>query len=187
MTFDLRALSLTQPWATLVFLGFKEYETRTWGPRPPPGLIAIHAALKMPGYAKDLAGCNMVRGLLKCEPAALPLGAIVGVGFVSNVDKMGAHTAHGVSDQERRFGDWTAGRFAWRFDWALALFEPIPCKGALSLWKVPAEIAEQLVTPDGYLVPQKWRTDVRILMQGEDETPTPTGLSGMVRRFPGFD
>lgn len=43
----IRGLTLTQPWATLVALGEKHYETRSWdtGYR---GLVAIHAAKKFP-------------------------------------------------------------------------------------------------------------------------------------------
>jgi hypothetical protein len=39
-----------------------------------------------------------------------------------------------LTDQERAFGDYTPGRFAWLLANVKALPEPIPAKGALGLW-----------------------------------------------------
>src|SRR3954451_22243677 len=45
------ALTLTQPWATLVAIGAKQIETRSWGTSY-RGWLAIHAAKGYPDAAK---------------------------------------------------------------------------------------------------------------------------------------
>jgi hypothetical protein len=40
-----------------------------------------------------------------------------------------------LTDQERAFGDYTSGRFAWLLANIRALPEPVPAKGALGLWE----------------------------------------------------
>ena len=44
----MKALTLTQPWASLVAIGAKRIETRSWS-TPYRGLLAIHAAKGFPG------------------------------------------------------------------------------------------------------------------------------------------
>ena len=50
----MKALTLTQPWASLMELGQKEVETRSWytGYR---GELVIHAAKGFPKWAKETA------------------------------------------------------------------------------------------------------------------------------------
>lgn len=50
----MKALTLYQPWATLVALGLKRIETRSW-PCGHVGPLAIHAAKTMPPYAREFA------------------------------------------------------------------------------------------------------------------------------------
>lgn len=40
-----------------------------------------------------------------------------------------------MTEQERAFGDYSVGRYAWLLADVQALPEPIPCKGALGLWE----------------------------------------------------
>jgi hypothetical protein len=49
----MKAITLTQPWATLVAIGAKHYETRSWAPPFPSGILAIHAGKGIP---KELGG-----------------------------------------------------------------------------------------------------------------------------------
>lgn len=48
----MKALSLTEPWATLVVTGEKKIETRSWK-TPYRGLLAIQAAKGFPTWAKE--------------------------------------------------------------------------------------------------------------------------------------
>jgi hypothetical protein len=49
-----------------------------------------------------------------------------------------------LTDQERAFGDYSPGRYAWLLAEIRPLREPVPCKGALSLWEVPVEAQRQI-------------------------------------------
>lgn len=57
------ALTLTQPWATLVAIGAKRIETRSWGSAY-RGPIAIHAAKGFPADARDFVYAKIVRACL---------------------------------------------------------------------------------------------------------------------------
>jgi hypothetical protein len=53
----MKAISLWQPWASLIAAGLKPYETRNWAPAPSMigQTIAIHAAKKIDRDAIDFA------------------------------------------------------------------------------------------------------------------------------------
>ncbi len=150
----MKALSFTQPWGTLVVIGAKRVETRSWS-TDYAGLIAIHASKKFPGDAKDTA----CRSRLFSDPLVeagyrsvhdLPTGAIIGTARI-----MGCRLTQDVAPQldfpELAFGDYMPGRFAWFLSDAVRFASPIPCKGALGLWRVPTEIAAAVADASGTL------------------------------------
>lgn len=128
----MKALTLTQPWASLVALGLKRIETRPWQTRY-RGQLAIHAAKGFPAQARRFADEERFRGRL---PERLPFGAIL-----CTVDLVGCHPtsliAPGLVGLEPLYGDYTAGRWAWLFkpDSLRVLETPVPAKGALGLWE----------------------------------------------------
>lgn len=123
----MKALSLTQPWATLVVTGRKRVETRGW-PTSIRERIAIHASKAMPGYAREAA---IAFGL---DPDALPRGAIVGQ--VSLVGCVPTHEARPhLSAEELWFGDFADGRFVWYLTTPTEEPEPIPARGMLGFWE----------------------------------------------------
>lgn len=163
----MKVLTLTQPWATLVAIGAKKIETRSWATSY-RGPLAIHAAKGLgPVHgAKGLQRlCDRVEfanalysaGIYKGLPPddgwfnVLPLGAIVAVCYVVNCITTAAFLESGgveirgphnrllyewePTDQERAFGDYGIGRFAWLLSDIHALPEPIPAKGARGLWE----------------------------------------------------
>lgn len=131
----MKALSLTQPWATAIILGVKQVETRSWSTNY-RGLIAIHAAKTFPKWAKDFANTEYTLGRLPC---IYPLGAIIGLAKIAEVGRT-EFVQFAVSAIERLYGDYSEGRYGWRLTDVIALPEPIPCKGALGLWNVPQDI-----------------------------------------------
>ena len=136
----LKALSLTQPWASLVVLGIKKIETRSWRTSY-RGVLVIHAAKGFPRWARDLCGdypwslALTNHGLSR--PEELPVGALLGAVMVQNCLQTTSDLQAVLSDEERQLGDYAPDRFAWQLSHALRFPRPIPCKGALGLWEIP--------------------------------------------------
>lgn len=142
----MKALSLTQPWATLVVTGEKQFETRSWKSNF-KGLIAIHAAKSFPKSAKDEIYHSVFHNALAkwgFDAASLPLGAIVGTVEIVSYHQTELIDAHIVGLKEIHFGDYSEGRWAWRLRNPKILKNPIPCKGSLSLWNVPGDVEAKI-------------------------------------------
>lgn len=88
---DVKALTIRQPWASLVALGVKTIETRPWSTKY-RGLLAIHAAVRAPdvirlGYWWCEPTWGAEAGLLNeaGQPHRLPLGAVVATSSLVDV------------------------------------------------------------------------------------------------------
>ncbi len=137
----MKALTLTQPWAQLVVEGHKEYETRSWLTHY-RGWLAIHAGKDFPRRCQSLLWDDgPIVEALNRPPNELPRGAIVGV--VTLLGCVKTDTAC-VSETERAFGNWGTGRYAWVFEDPFWLASPIPAKGSLGLWGVPAALEDEI-------------------------------------------
>ena len=132
----MKALTLTQPWATLVILGVKHWETRGWatGYRGP---LAIHAAKGWTrddiDFAFDLASRDILPLALHAEPDTdLPRGAVLGT-----VDLLSVHRSEQMhpSPLGRELGDYGPGRWVWVLANPVRFPEPVPPRGALGLWE----------------------------------------------------
>lgn len=166
----MKALTLTQPYATLISIGAKTIESRPWmtfyrGP------LAIHAAIGL----EPVGGRKGFQKLCATEPFAsvltkytqnewnkgisvleaanlIPRGVIVAVcdlvaikhiGFdeITFPDGEKFYFSGSIANiwyltaQERAFGDYTPGRYAWLLKNVQKLATPIPVKGALGLWE----------------------------------------------------
>ena len=131
----MKAITLWQPWASLIAIGAKQYETRSWAARY-RGPIAIHAAKKDPGKLQISGKFEAARGELEKAGLAwclLPTGCIVATAELVNCWRIGTNTGV-VSEKEKLFGDWTPGRYAWELANVQMLPEPIPAKGKQGLW-----------------------------------------------------
>ena len=134
-----RAISLLQPWATLVVVGAKCVETRPWRTTS-RGLLGVHASK---GFSRQQAAlclsepfCSVLAAAGFGGPGDLPLGALLGSVSVTDCVPTDTPSLEAISDQERAFGDYSPGRWAWLLEGACE-WEEVPCKGALSLWRVP--------------------------------------------------
>jgi hypothetical protein len=131
-----KALTLTQPWATLVAIGAKQIETRSWSTRY-RGPLAIHAAKGFPRAAHDLCYTEpfiTALELAKIGPGVLPRGLVVATCQLTNVVRVEPGRLY-ATERERAFGDYTIGRYAWLLDEVEPLPEPMPARGALGLWE----------------------------------------------------
>lgn len=115
----MKALSLWQPWASLIFDGRKIVETRHWemlyrGP------LAIHAAMKV-----DKEACYR----FGYDPKKIPRGAVLCVVTVWNCVKFPSDLV--VPDP---YGDFTLNRFGILMTMKEIFTEPIPVKGHQGMW-----------------------------------------------------
>jgi len=153
----IKALTLYQPWATMVAIGAKMIETRSW-PTDYKGTLAIHAG-KNRRYLSRIGDQFMAQQLLaqllpeqKAKfPATwlqpYPLGAIVAIcelvhcRQVDRYDWMGQQRGWlagqkfwPATNQEKMLGDYTPGRYMWFLDNIRIFEQPITCKGYQGLW-----------------------------------------------------
>lgn len=141
-TRSIKALSLWQPWASLMARGVKLHETRHWA-TDYRGPIAIHAAKTL-----DLAGAPDQLCIDAFGPDwanILPRGALVAVGELQRVV-----SAESLADQVTRAdhaaGNFAPGRFGWRIGDLRQLRAPIPLTGRQGLfnWTPPEDLHRQL-------------------------------------------
>lgn len=138
-------LTLTQPWATLMAIGAKSIETRSWRTKW-RGWFAIHASKSFPGECRDLcytepfnsaflrAGLNVL-----ATDTDLPLGKVLAV--VELVDCVKTESVRSKLDHaERTFGDYSDGRYAWMTRNVRRLREPFEMRGAQGLRLLPRAI-----------------------------------------------
>lgn len=140
----MRILTLTQPWATLVAIGAKRIETRSWSTKY-RGLVAIHAAKGFPIQCLALCGEEPFSTALRDELAkdALPRSQILAIADL--VDCVSTNVKNEtLSYRERSFGDYSPNRFAWKLANVRRLEVPFAFKGALGLRSLPDEIARKL-------------------------------------------
>ena len=140
----MKALTLTQPWATLVAIGAKQWETRSWS-TPYRGPLAIHAAKGWTAADRNLVRADQFFGLALALAGItageeLPRGCVVAVVDLVSVQFTGDARSWpqawlaSLADDERHFGNYGPNRYGWKLANIRRLREPIPARGALGLW-----------------------------------------------------
>ena len=111
----LRCLSVRQPWAELIIRGEKDVENRSWATKY-RGALLVHASGRVD------------REAMRAHPLeTLPTGALVGV-----VDVVGC-------TKEVRSEWHIAGMHGWYLERPRRFVKPIPLRGALGLFCLPAD------------------------------------------------
>lgn len=144
----MKAISVWQPWASLLFAPGefrKIYETRPRSMGFTPGeRIAIHAAKSLKGieiYCSVIhqpvgrfihAALDAMYGVHRSE-TQMPLGCIIGT-----VEIVGTFASELLrpSPQERAFGDWSPGRVAIGTKSPILFAKPIPFIGKQGVFRV---------------------------------------------------
>lgn len=143
----LKALTIKQPWATLIALGEKKIETRSWKTSY-RGPLFIHAGKSIEDsicHEKPFITVLNNHDIILARD--LPTGAIIAKANLVNCVKMAEwvlddnymaicsllENGQVVKDNELEFGDYTPGRYAWILE-DVEIIKPIPAKGQLSLW-----------------------------------------------------
>jgi hypothetical protein len=126
----MKALTIKQPWIYAILRDGKDIENRSWQ-RTFRGWVALHASARpechatfpMPHRIPDLG--------------TLDYSAICGLARVTD-----------IVTKSRSKWFWRPNDGSVNYGWVLkdvtALKKPIPCKGALGLWKLPPPIFREL-------------------------------------------
>lgn len=133
----MKALTLWQPWATLIVNGDKHIETRGHKTNI-RGRVAIHAAkvnkaklfLSLPMPIKEHFYKSGIR-LVDVLPRGKVLGTVEIIGCLPIEELYG--TVHDTP-KERAFGDWNSGRYGWILRNPILFEEPVPAKGSQGFW-----------------------------------------------------
>lgn len=152
----MKAITLQQPWATLVAIGAKRLETRSWSTNY-RGPLAITASKAWPHKAQMIALSSPFIERLNGAGYLpdIPLGVVVATCNLVDCLPMAAHIClPGIFDEypdlntsmERRFGDFNVidlhnGRRRWAFvlEDVKPLDKPVSVKGGLNLWEFTSD------------------------------------------------
>jgi hypothetical protein len=141
----MKALTLWQPWASLVIFGAKKVETRTWKTKY-RGPIAIHAAVSIPSFLGKSREGTAFKAALDViadkydwngsywpTSKGIARGAVLGIVKLIEIEPT-LHVTEDLSTQELLFGNYEEGRYAWFVEVIERFKEPIPAKGNRLLW-----------------------------------------------------
>lgn len=157
----MKALTLHQPWATLIASGVKTSETRSW---PPPKAlygqrIAIHAGRKEIAR-RDI---HLLRGIAERLPwfrpndptsvvrISIPTGGVVATARLVTAFRVGEHSEDGrfaLCDRQHddlcpslyhtaridQYGDYSIGRWIWVLDRVEEYDPPVAAVGHQGIW-----------------------------------------------------
>lgn len=148
-TEPMRGLSVRYPWSFCIAKGFKPVENRS--KRFPPALVGVPVALQSSLKADAVPWlptreASRALALAEGDPA-LSLGAVIAVvRFSASHPWPGGKTGCGdvswpACTVWSEIGD---GVHHWPAEVIAALTDPVPCKGALGLWRLPDDV-EKLV------------------------------------------
>lgn len=160
----MKALTIKQPWGSLIMADLKHYETRSWKTSY-RGKLAIHAGKETfrkflrerfpvasngyeyhPLYDAYKNFMDIVSPLLDLDN--LQYGAVLGTIDlvdclkVTDYDGKMAQLVSSIADKDPKYiygtelmlGDFTEGRYAWKLEKIHIFDHPIPTKGKQGLW-----------------------------------------------------
>lgn len=145
----MKALTLWQPWASLVTIGEKRVETRSWATSY-RGPLAIHASAKTPPlwlgasrhtdeFRTELADVLLCRTeAVEAMTRRLPLGSVLCIAKLHEI-RPSEQVREILCERELIFGNYEDGRYAWFLE-VIERFDPIPAKGNRLLWEWKGEL-----------------------------------------------
>lgn len=156
----MKAITIWQPYASLIMIGAKQFETRSWS-TDYRGPVVVHAAkrwdedrhadcLRVADALRDstfrLQSASEEQIRLFYMPMGDTLGKALGVVQLVGCDSM----LDGGSPLENEFGDFGPGRYGWECAEPKAFEQPISQVGKQGLWIPDAHVvtaASRLLQP----------------------------------------
>lgn len=131
----LKALTIIQPYASLIMNGKKRYEMRNWIPRAANEFV-VHAGRQTLPIA---AMFNIGMDTKYWDGVYFPLGALLGVVCVTAV----------LPTKQIPLDTWDCAlhpiefKYAWRLEVVEVFKQPIPMRGKLGFWTVAESVLQQ--------------------------------------------
>lgn len=142
----MKAISLWQPWASLIAWGYKKYETRHWYTSYRGELLICSAKKKQQDqYTCWLGIITVLETELNLTDHDFPywdtlgFGCAIAVVNLTDCIKMTEDFIDNQSEAELICGNWEVGRYAWKLE-NIRPVENIPIKGAQGLFNVDDHI-----------------------------------------------
>ncbi|HXO26303.1 MAG TPA: ASCH domain-containing protein [Thermoanaerobaculia bacterium] len=133
------ALTVRQPWASLIIWGLKGVEIRSWS-TDLRGTLVIHAS-------KTVDDAAMRRFHLQ----SLPTGSVLGAVSLVDVEALTSRRWGELAVDHLDLGSFTPGLYAWHLAEPRALDDPLPWRGERGLFelKLAEGVAERLCLSPG--------------------------------------
>ena len=147
----MNVITLWQPYASLIMLGLKNNETRSWNTNI-RGEIGIHASKKIISkiefteilydYLEDDDKLKLFDAIDKAYGCYenMPIGAILGTVNLSSTERTNV-LLDNISWTEFALGDYTPGRWAWNFKGIKPFDKIIPVSGSQGFWYWDCKLA----------------------------------------------
>ena len=141
----MKAITLHQPWASLIACGAKRIETRSW---PAPAVLshgffyghrfAIHAGKVLIADHEGSDFNRRVAAHLGDDWAtSIPRGAVVATAVLDRCEQMTKWNRHlwpDIESDEHEFGEYALGRWMWHLTEVMPVDPPMPARGYQGLW-----------------------------------------------------
>jgi activating signal cointegrator 1 len=129
-----KVLTLKQPWAQLVVLGFKQIETRSFK-TPYRGELYIHSSAKFDPEHIEMCFTEPWKSCIR-TPHELRVGYILGkVQLQACIPTEEVRENLKGGERELAFGDYSDGRYAWFLSNPICFKNPVHARGALGIWQ----------------------------------------------------
>lgn len=157
----MKVISISQPFATLIVKGFKVFETRSWA--APNSIIGKELGIASTISVKGDALAHTDDPAFKRFYAQTGLppfkdlckGHLLGTVIVDSCEKMTDEMMDDVSDEEKSYGWWEIGSYAWRLRNPRELNIPVVIQGKQGIydWHGSLPSAEEECQKTGALRP----------------------------------
>jgi len=140
----MKAISVWEPWATLIAMGLKQYETRSWKTFYRGPLLICASQKRLP-----FTEISTILSMVNLTPNDLSYGKALAI-----VDLTDVFPTENLFIQnryiEQKFGDFSPGRYAWKLENIRQIKEPILIHGRQGLFDVPE--VNYLALKDGFFI-----------------------------------
>jgi hypothetical protein len=137
----IKAFTIKQPWASLIVMGVKDIENRSWRMKVDKLNLCNNWRLVHSSGTFDKP-TNLKKGIKKeldrHDWKKFPTSSIIGLMHINKVEECGPTEIKKLL--------WASGSQCWHIDAVVMFKNPVHAKGALGFWKPKIEIHQQLTT-----------------------------------------